>query len=426
MKFRPPRWLVLGIAVRLVIAPWVGHPFDIKTFMVVGAAVAHGVTPYGLYKAWEYFPGMNSYLAGNQIQLTHGIGYPPLWGVILAGLYDVAYRTTHNLFVYNFALKLPAIIGDILSAALLTKVVGHLFYDLHNANVAAKSWFLNPFLILAGTVWGMFDVLVVLFAVLSIYLLSKEKWALSAIALGISMEFKPIPIVLLPLFGIFVWRRSNLPKAIIWLFMSVLTFAALTFSLLWGFGWAVTNLASSEVYQISPPTGAASLYTGWIAFNFILHGSEPSFVPLFLSLLWIPVTLLFSLIYYLKGGTDFRSLLFWSLVIISVSYAFRTFVNETQFVIPLYMLLLIFCTNNRTIPRIYWALSSIMALFIIIHPPIIQFVWLLYPQAVQTATLLTTSRIWGSLRWISSAALIYAYTFLMARELWKISRRLVP
>ena len=41
-----PKWFLIGLAARLLIAPFFSHYYDGSTFMVVGAAVAHGGSPY--------------------------------------------------------------------------------------------------------------------------------------------------------------------------------------------------------------------------------------------------------------------------------------------------------------------------------------------------------------------------------------------
>jgi hypothetical protein len=113
------KWLFVGLAVRLLLAPFLGHYYDSSTFMVVGAAVAHGGSPYGAYTVSDYFPNVNYLLYGH----LQGLGYPPFWGLLLGGLYSVSYALTQNLYVYNLALKLPIIAGDLAFAILLRMVV---------------------------------------------------------------------------------------------------------------------------------------------------------------------------------------------------------------------------------------------------------------------------------------------------------------
>ena len=53
------------------------------------------------------------------------IGYPPLWPLLLGAIYSLTYNLTPNIFLYNFATKVPIIISNIA-------------LSLHNQNNNAK------------------------------------------------------------------------------------------------------------------------------------------------------------------------------------------------------------------------------------------------------------------------------------------------
>ena len=86
--------------------------------------------------------------------------------------------------LFNFVVKLPFLISDVLLALLLYKIVNVLTSNKGLAEKATLLWFLNPFVIWisAGWVW---DTLPALFSLVTFYFLLKKKYALSGVALSI-------------------------------------------------------------------------------------------------------------------------------------------------------------------------------------------------------------------------------------------------
>lgn len=52
------KFLLVGLIIRLTLAPFLGHPYDLRIFMAVGWAVANGMTPYGQYVLQKIFADM--------------------------------------------------------------------------------------------------------------------------------------------------------------------------------------------------------------------------------------------------------------------------------------------------------------------------------------------------------------------------------
>jgi Gpi18-like mannosyltransferase len=414
-----PIWLLLGMAIRVMIAPWVGHFFDLRTWMVVGAAVAHGHSPYEYYVVYDYFPHVHIELFGNPSGVLGGIGYPPLWGVLLGSLYDASYAFVHNLYVYTMALKAPVLIGDLAFALLLRKIVTE-FSNERMGNIAGAAWFLNPLVILAGTAWGMFDVLPLFFILLSLYTLYKGSWKASALWLAVANEFKPIGVVLILLLCAYLWNRGSPRRALYYVLLTGGAFLALTFGLMVAFGWPISNLVASQTYQVSGVIGAGSLFIVWIAANFVVNGTFPYFIASITGVLWVPAISAVALYYFYRvKDSSFQSLVYWSVITISVSYVARTFVTETQFIIPLTLLLVVELIASES-KRLFVGLSAIMAAFLIIHVPISQFLWIGVPAVVSWTTAVSNSPLWGSIRWVSCTILIYAYTVYLFVSLWRM------
>src|SRR3972149_9843611 len=77
----------VAIALRLLLAPFLSHPFDMRIFMAVGKAVANGITPYGQYTLQNMFSNVGHFhLYGT----FSGIGYPPPWGLICGLMYSLS------------------------------------------------------------------------------------------------------------------------------------------------------------------------------------------------------------------------------------------------------------------------------------------------------------------------------------------------
>jgi hypothetical protein len=172
--------------------------------------------------------------------------------------------------------------------------------------------------------------------------------------------------------------------------------------------------------------GAGSLFIAWIAANFALYGTAPYYITPALGVLWAPAVAAVALYYFYRvKDYGFRSLLFWSLITVSVSYVARTFVTETQFIIPLAMLLILE-SITPTPKKLFGALSAVMAAFLKVHVPISQFLWIGIPGVVAATTAFSNSLFWGSIRWIASTALVYAYTFFLFADIWKMRHVLAP
>jgi hypothetical protein len=188
----------------------------------------------------------------------------------------------------------------------------------------------------------------------------------------------------------------------------------------------LSNFIASQTYQVSGVIGAGSLFIAWIAANFVLNGTTPYYIATLLGVLWAPAVAAVALYYFFRvRDFGFRTLLFWSLITISVSYITRTFVTETQFIIPL-ALLLILESISFTPKKLFALLSAIMAAFLIIHVPISQFLWIGIPDIVAATTAFCNSPLWGSIRWVASTVLISAYTVVLFVGILSIRHTLAP
>ena len=166
LKFEIPKrgYFLAGLLLRLFLAPFLSHPFDMRVFMAVGAAVSQGTTPYGQYVLQDIFAASpHPHLYG----VIPGIGYPPLWGLVdgLMRAFSSAIAP-NNLYVYVLALKIPIILGELLLAV----VIYNILKAEANERIATATYLIFifcPFIMAVGTIWGMFDAIALIFALLA-------------------------------------------------------------------------------------------------------------------------------------------------------------------------------------------------------------------------------------------------------------------
>lgn len=204
------RLAVLGLAVRLVLAPFTSWTGDMWFYYRSVLDILAGTNPYhSMYYtyppawAWTYALPM----------LGLGAFVPPAGlATFVPSMVPVASRSLLVVpFVtspaFNLVLKLPLILADLATGLLIYRLVAGL-QGLPTAKRAFAMWFLNPLVILVGAVNGQFDVLPSLFLLLGVYFLVRREPAYAGIALSISVFYKIFAIYLLPAYLILLLRRG--------------------------------------------------------------------------------------------------------------------------------------------------------------------------------------------------------------------------
>lgn len=403
IRFLPKKaYLAAGLALRLFLAPFLSHPFDMRVFMAVGAAVSKGLTPYGQYVLQNIFAATpNPNLYGT----VPGIGYPPLWGLICGDMYSLASAlASNNLYAYVFALKIPIILAELGTAVLIYNILKNQM----NEKIAQKAFVLFafcPYLIAVGTVWGMFDIIAVLFAVISAYILYKN-WALSSVFLAVASLLKVFPIILAPLYSILLYRSTRDLKTALGFFLFVVSITG-SFTLLpmVAYGWPTSNMYNALSYQIvassqgydhqaSFPYGAASPFNVFtLANNVVAGGFQP---PWILVYAWIPACIAVYILLLrarmlvavkeIGPTADLAVVVQWSLVLLLVFFTTRAWVSEQNLAFLLtFMALSVFIQNPQDI-RDVRKLWLLLFAFVLIHVPVIAFFWMPFPWTLNAAT----------------------------------------
>jgi len=221
--------VILSLLAQIPLAVFLGHYYDQRAFIDTGYLVASGLNPYTQHFITVF---SNPDLMGvNPI-----IGYAPLWPLFLGGVYRLTYNLTSNIFLYNFAAKIPVIASNIALAYATKNIMQRLNMPPKKIQFAWLFLLFNPFTFQTTAAWGEIDGIIALLSVVSIYFLSKGMILKSSILLSLSIVFKPIslPLIGLPLlFSTPKNRRKNAIYILI-LLVFVVGLWLLPFNL---FGW---------------------------------------------------------------------------------------------------------------------------------------------------------------------------------------------
>ena len=108
--------LLSSILVQLPLAVFLGHYYDERSFIDAGYLVSSGLNPYQPHLITIFTS--NPDLTG----INPIIGYPPLWPLLLGVIYRLSFNIVPNIFLYNFAIKVPVIASNI-GLAYVTKAI---------------------------------------------------------------------------------------------------------------------------------------------------------------------------------------------------------------------------------------------------------------------------------------------------------------
>ncbi|HYY90866.1 MAG TPA: hypothetical protein VE955_02645 [Candidatus Dormibacteraeota bacterium] len=325
------RWkhVLLGLAIRELLAPFTGHPYDFELWARLGVYMQSLGNPYtGLY----YYPGISFWPK----PLIGSISYPPLAAFIFAVTYRLyVVLGEPSRFLYYLMLKQPMVLSDIGIAFLLAKIL----LSSNNRDLARTSsiiWLYFPFGIIVSSVWGALDPLALFLTLLAIYYMLESKYLISAFSLGVAILLKTIPVVALPAFLMQLRPdlRSGYRYAVISLAIPTVGTLVPIFLLNWGFKGAIDNFS----FQVSLPSPGAMSFLG--AFFKMLSLSGP--LARIAGMLWIPATLVaYAYVYYRRP--PLISSILVSLLVFSVS---RQFLPEQWALYPAALLLAMINKSN--------------------------------------------------------------------------------
>lgn len=211
-----PRWLLWGIAIRLLLVPF-HHPWDLQTWYNMFVDLANDRSPYETLRSLTYStrslwssvqPRELTSLATRPLFYEY-YAYPPLPMLVyypLAKLYariaPLDYQfvvqgavAAHRLPIgFMFLFKAPLVLADIGLALLLQRLAGA---------QSARTFFLNPFVILVSVAWTI-ESLMSAWALAALFLILNRRYALAGVSLALGALTKWTPGVLWPTLGLWL------------------------------------------------------------------------------------------------------------------------------------------------------------------------------------------------------------------------------
>jgi len=145
--------LLFGLALRLGLAPFTGHPYDMGIFSTSQRLFYQS----GILDL-KYFPTLPLLY---YVQLVF---YAPYVLLTIAGMPDFQYYFHTTMMIEGTFLKLPLILSDVGIFLVMLRFTKKL--------VPATLFFLNPFPIYLSAVWGTYDSLMLFPLVLGMYVLT--------------------------------------------------------------------------------------------------------------------------------------------------------------------------------------------------------------------------------------------------------------
>jgi hypothetical protein len=214
------KWLIIGIAIRLILMPTTSHP-DLWGHSFVAYFFAYK-GELNIYQFLQNLPP--SYPLVKNIGISDIFIYPPLTYFTL-GIFRWLVRpfvdpnfipwlmenmsyvyTRKDLFSILFFFKLPYLFIDVAAGFLLAG----LFDDQKKKKLAFALWMINPVTLYATFMMGQLDILAVFFTILSLYFAKKEKYVWSLVSLGIGGSYKMFPLLfIVPAALLFSFRLKD-------------------------------------------------------------------------------------------------------------------------------------------------------------------------------------------------------------------------
>jgi Gpi18-like mannosyltransferase len=361
--------VILSVLVQVPLAVFLGHYYDQTIFLQTGYTVASGLNPYQPHLV-TVFP--NVYLTG----VSNIIGYPPPWAFLLGAIYRLTYGFTQNLFLYNFATKIPVIVGNIALAYATKTVMQKQGMPPRLVRFAWLFLLFNPYTLLTTTAWGEFDTIVALVCVVGVYLLSKGKTAESVLVLAVGFVLKPIsfPLLALPL----LYSDSNRVKKIVVAFaIIVLVVACLWFLPFYLAGW-VAPTSQGQVTSYFQMAG------GMTVFNIIDVFGHTAALPSevwFLGYLWIPALLLGFVWVLRRSPKTLVQLSQAALVLLLIFFVSRSWLSE-QNINMLFPFMLILVGAGMLKPRNVHMVWMVGLVFLVVNLSLLQLFFLVYPDVI--------------------------------------------
>jgi hypothetical protein len=398
--------VLLSLGLQVPLAVFLGHYFDERVFMVTGYEVSVGLNPY----LPHVIPGVFSspYLSG----AFSSIGDPPLLPLLLGGIYKLSYNIIPNIFLYNFAIKIPIILTNIVLAYITKNILRQQGASEKIVKFAWLFLLFNPFTLLTTTAWGQFDNLAALSCVASLYFLSKNMVKKSAFLFSLSAVLKPFLFPLLGLPLLFL-PKKNWPKILLYIVISVVIIVSLWILPFYMLG-GKTPFSSNQAAAYFMRAG------GMTPFSLVELFQDKVTLPSglgFLGYVWIPAVLFGYYLVYRDQPQTFNELTQKTIGVMLIFFLTFSWLSEpyVNVVIVLALLGLPFTKVNFRNFHFLWVIPLI---FMVLSTNFFQLFFLVSPSI--TASLATADLYIRSWRLIASFLVAVVFQIFAWRLVFKI------
>lgn len=207
--FNASNLIVLGVLFRLILIVAI-PPLsqDFNRFIWDGRMLLNGFNPY--LTTPKYFIENNNFPINNALELykamgslnaSHYTNYPPLsqFSYFIAAIFG-----NSSILISVVVMRIQLILSDIGVLYFGQKILKILKLPSKNIHL----YFLNPFVILELTGNLHYEPLMVFLLITSIYFLLKNKWIVSAVLLGLSINVKLLPLIFIPVFFTYFFKEA--------------------------------------------------------------------------------------------------------------------------------------------------------------------------------------------------------------------------
>ncbi len=311
-----------------ILSIWTGMQYDMNIWFDTGKWMQQGINIY--------------------MQPDH-VGYPPLWPVWCDIVYRIYAFSKNNLDLWRFTIKLPLILAHLA----LAFAVGEYSANRFDHKIAQRVFLIalsSSFFIFIGAMWGQINTLSTLLTFLAFYTLVRERTSLSAVLLGIAVTLKVYPLIVLPAFLAYVFRKKNkkeMTKLALVTIAIPIIYTIIFFTIYqWDMAYLFQTLFYwSPVYTKNPVQIQGGGMNIW-SFTSLLN-LDISQVG-FLRLIWIPVLAIIALFWFRESQLNDEKLCLSIVsfyVLFMITYAW---IPEQMFLDPLpFVFLLIFAYQPK-------------------------------------------------------------------------------
>ncbi|HEX6123612.1 MAG TPA: hypothetical protein VFY89_10650, partial [Ktedonobacterales bacterium] len=177
--------------------------------------------------------------------------YGAMWLLLSSGLAHLAEALGGGIVAYVLLFKLLGLAAHLLNALLIWGILGVLAPRRQVMGTLLYAW--SPLCLLEFCAGGHNDAVMLTFLLLAVYGLARGWEAAAMLALGLSISVKYVPLILLPLYLAWVWRRLRRAGATPW---------AIARGLAWRVGLvAAVLIVTTLPYWAGPRTLGSLLYS---------------------------------------------------------------------------------------------------------------------------------------------------------------------